>query len=86
MNAIRHFEKESGDALLRGLDQQHDVVLRAREFARRKAKKLCATEYVARGERRDGAAFDHQDLGVADRLGGERVLRAGLEAEDVARQ
>ena len=40
LDAVRHFEQEAGDALLRGLDQQHDVALRARELARRQAEKL----------------------------------------------
>src|SRR5262249_29719389 len=41
---------------------------------------------LPRGERNDGFPLDHKNLRVGDRLGAERVLRAGLHTEDVARK
>src|SRR5262249_38277183 len=42
---------------------------------------------VPRGERNQGFPLDHKNLRVDDRLGAERVLRAGLYTdEDIARQ
>ena len=48
VKAIGHLEQEAGDALLRGLDQQHDVILRTPKLARRKAEKLLRHRVVAR--------------------------------------
>src|ERR1700747_1409601 len=41
---------------------------------------------VPRGGRNHGFPLDHKNLRVGDRLGAERVLRAGLYTEDIARQ
>src|SRR5262249_29845883 len=41
---------------------------------------------VPRGERNQGFPLDHKNLRVDYRLRAERVLRAGLYTEDIARQ
>ena len=85
-SALRHLQQEAGDALLRGLDQQQDVLLQPLQLAAGQRPELAGDVVVARGERDDGAALDHEHLAVGDRLGGEGVLVADLEAEHVARQ
>ena len=61
-HACRHLEQEADDPLLRGLDQQQDVILHAPQLAAGQRPELAGDLVVAGGERDHGAALDHQDL------------------------
>src|SRR5262249_59954303 len=83
-DAVGHFQQEAGHAFLCTLDEQLHVIPRVLELAARKTPKLTCSIIVPRGERNDGFPLDHKNLRVGDRLGTERVLRAGLYTEDIA--
>ena len=84
--AVGHLQQEAGHAFLCTLDQQQCLILRVLELAARKAPKLTCNIIVSCGERKNRFPLDYKKLRVGDRLGRERMLRAGLYTEDVARQ
>ncbi len=81
---VGHVDQEGGDALLRGLDQQHGVTARMFEFATGQRPELVGDIAVLRGGRQHRGAPHHDHMGLRDRFRRRGMVGAELDPEHVA--
>ena len=67
--AVGHLEQEARNALLRALDQDQRMLLHALQLAYRQGPELLGEIGFMLGAGHHACALDHQNLGMADRLG-----------------